>query len=632
MTGLGTGIATIQRQESPRFYDSTKGAEWTTVQDGTTSDHLMCWTHAAANAVEYWQSYYGVFAKPQVGTSVNPTTGQWSFNADKPLPYGRIGTEPAYHGATQTVADNRQLAVARDMYHNMSNVGGTFKWATEWFFRGATDFTNKNGNFVVKNTNTGGYYANYFGTGEFFEQDKSYTTVYSATAEAGDAYHNSSTGSTFGDTDRAALKELLLSGLGIQNSQQTEKGKVPFIGIYNAASGTSHFITCYGFTTDSRGELSSLLVADPDNEFKYGSELKEVFIKDGEKGLYLYTDPDCSSPWLNSAGYYIGEVSYINTPAVLQNMLAEYSNVEGEAQVWNGGSSTWQAQQMNTNALPTAATGWDILVNGSNIDTVHHGYYHTYATEGRDVLLGDHAAADARDITIKGTVTARHIEVTAAGYSLQTGEGASLVTPEEGGSLLIRSGASLRTEVALTDRDVLIEPNALLELNNLAEVTLHDLTLHGNAQVTADDGTTIVVTGEFRAEPVATSYALRSISTPAPSVQADLDLTSAKAVVLNSPVDLNGHALALSSVTPVTLSFDANNGPVTFFTNIGELSIDSALIAAGTDLSRLLNLTNADLYKIVYNGTDISMIIPEPAAASLGMLALIGMIGRRRRK
>ena len=157
----------------------------------------MCWLHASANAIQYWQSYYGVFAKPQTGNYYDHSSNTWKNNAEKPLPYGRIGTEDAAYGdSSNQVPDARRLEVARDIYKNMdNNQGGTFKWASEWFFRGTDEWPSDNaqGYIWTNNTNTGGYYSNYFGSGSFFKEDLSYTTEYSVARDSIAGVHHSGT-------------------------------------------------------------------------------------------------------------------------------------------------------------------------------------------------------------------------------------------------------------------------------------------------------------------------------------------------------------------------------------------------------------------------------------------------------
>lgn len=664
-----SGTAVASRQQSTRLYDSRKGTEWA-LSDTTQNDSNMCWMHAASNSIQYWQSYYGVFAIPQQGTyydyDAQSNTAWLTPDETKPLPYGKIGTEApsSTDSSTDWVPDGRRLSVARDMYFTIPNttqqprnMGGVFKWAAEWFFRGADTWEKNDGSAVDLTASgqakyTGGYYKNYFGEGTYFEKDLSYTTVYSEAGEANDTYHNTSTGrTTFSDSDLGELKSLLLEGFGVVDGKQEISGILPCLGTYNASTGVGHFITCYGFTTDENGNLDSIFISDNNNSISsYNSGVTRLYLRvdevNGKNLIRLYRDKDHQQLWHNTTnGNYIGEVSFINTPQVLKDMLAEYSDVANEAQIWNGKDSTWEAQVENVNELPTEATGWDINVDGTAIAGEHQGYYHTYSTDGRDVEFGAHAAEDKRNVTIVGKVTAQNINVTATGYSFLAGEGAELTATEGGGTLNIRNGAGLSTQLAMNGRNVLIEQGALLELNNLAEVTLQDLTLQTGSELHTSEGSTttvVKVTGNFTVTAAATpqmaSYSLRSVpQVIAPSVTTDLDLSEATSITLDYSVNMNGNDLILSSKTPLTLNIDSDSGVIPFFSDIGTLTIVDAegsrfVVDTNTDLSNVLNIQNLGGYSLVYADGTLSLMVPEPATATLSLLALAALAARRRRR
>ncbi len=660
VSSIGTGYLQTSRANSSRLYDSTKGAEWAVTSSSTKKqDSEMCWLHAASNAIQYWQSYYGVFAKPQTGSyydyDASFNSGFLETDKTKPLPYGRIGTEApsSSDSSTENVPDGRRLEVARDMYLSIPNTekqprneGGYFSWACEWFFRGADQWPDTDGTKDLtaggQAPNTGGYYANYFGTGTHFKQDLSYTTVFSASREAMSSVQDSTTGVPFADDDAAAVKNLLLQGFGVKDGLQMESGLITCIGTNNSDTGNGHVLTCYGFTTNSDGTLKSILIADNNDDINnFNSSLKELFIKVQNNRIELYEDSLYTDAFSTTGGVnYITAVSYINTPDVLKNMLTEYSDVTNEAQVWNGGNEEWSIQKATTEELPTTSTGWDIHVDGDNIAQEHRDYYHTYSTEGRDVLFSDHAAADKRRVAVTGAVKAQNIEVTAEGYSFTKGTNGSISAVSGGGSLNIRSGGSLSSEVSLDGRDVLIEDSALLELTYATSIELGDLTMQGNARLSTVENTTVKVTGNFTATPLpapqATTYTMRSNPTVLePSIHAHLDLTEAESITLATSVNMNGYDIILSNDTPITLQLAAGSEEVPFFTNIGTLTIGGETITNGTSLTSVLNITNAaDFagYNIIYAGGNISLIIPEPATATLSMLALAALATRRRRK
>lgn len=637
VSNIGSGYLQTSRTQSSRLYDSTKGAEWAVSSNGQKQDSNMCYLHASSNAIQYWQSYYGVFAKSQAGYyydyDASFNTGFAEYSVQKPLPYGRIGTESpsSSDSSTALVPDGKRLAVARDLYLSIPNsnaqprnLGGYFSWASEWFFRGADKWPD-NGSFIDLSaggmiSNTGGYYANYFGDGAHFVEDLSYTTVFSVYRENLSDTENSTTGAPFDNADANAVKDLLLQGFGVKDGVQSQSGLITCISTNNSSSGNGHMITCYGFTTNEDGTLKSILIVDNNDDInKFNSEVKELFVRVQNERIELYKDPSLSKAYTPSGSgvNFITAVSFINTPEVLQNMLAEYSDVSNEAQVWNGGSSVWNVQLGSTEELPTESTGWDVHVDGDNITAEHRGYYHTYSTEGRNVLFGDHAAVGNRTVTINGTVSAGHIEVAAEGYRFEKGKDGAIAP---GADMTVRSGASLDSEVALALGDLELEQGALLSSSE-----------------------TITVKGAFLTSlQKSASFSLRNAVTPSVSVDADLDLREATSITLNTAVDMKGHDLFLSADTPITISLSDVDGSILFFENIGTLSVLTTdgieVITEGMDLTQYFSITStdgADLsgYSLVYADGALSMsIVPEPTTATLSLLALAALTMRRRRK
>lgn len=641
VSNFGSGYLQTSRTQSSRLYDSTKGAEWAVSSDGQKQDSYMCYLHASSNAIQYWQSYYGVFAKSQAGYYYDFNKGFAEYSEQKPLPYGRIGTESpsSSESSTALVPDGKRLAVARDLYLSIPNSitqprnsGGYFSWASEWFFRGADKWTDDSSSFDLSAggiiSKTGGYYANYFGDGAHFEEDLSYTTVFSVYRENLSATQNSTTGKPFDNDDADAVKNLLLQGFGVKDGVQSQSGLITCIGTNNSSSGAGHMITCYGFTTNEDGSLKSILIVDNNDDIKnYNSEVKELFVNVQNDRIELYKDPKFTKAYTTSdrgGVNFIAAVSFINTPEVLQNMLAEYSDVSNEAQVWNGGSSVWNVQLGSTEELPTESTGWDVHVDGDNITAEHRGYYHTYSTEGRNVEFGEHANANNRTVTVTGTVHARNITVSAADYEFKAGADAVIAGAGEGekSNLTITSGASLSSEVQLNLGDLNLENGAVLSSDKVIEV-------HGAFLV--------------KLQEAATFGLARAAVTPAASVYADLDLRDATSITLNAEVNMNNHNLILSADTPITLSLNEVDGSIIFFTNMAQLSIVddevTTVVAEGANLTPYFsNITTADGrdlsgYQVIYSSGTLSMtMLPEPTTATLSLLALAALATRRRRK
>lgn len=616
-TNYGTSnynYTSVVQAESTRLYDSNKGGPWTgSYPNGTEYDSLMCWTHVATNSIQYWQDVYGVFYKDTGNMSA---TGSGSA---RELPNGYRGVENIYEGGVYVDVNNaRELYIAETFYNSWKNTGGSFGDAADWFFKAdsTTNPWDANGKWTYATPHPskdyddsfscgtpGGYYSEYFGDGN--SDRDAFVTINAAD-------QTSAADSTFAYNDREALKQALLAGLGFTRQDdgsyvQTQEGMVA------ALSLSGHVLNCYGFTTDANGTLNTVLIADGDDGSTF---LRELLIKEVNGKLVLYRKDNLA--YINSSTYIDG-VSYINTPEVLQNMLKEYRSLD-EAAVWSGTSSEWSTQvDVVDSEIADASTGWDVLVNGDNIDAKHHDYYHGYALEGRNVLFGDYAADGNRTVTINGTVSAGHIEVAADGYAFKMGTDGGAIA--RGADMTVRSGASLDSEVELKLGDLELEQGALLRSSE-----------------------TITVTGAFLTSlQESASFSLRNAVTPSASVDANLDLRMATSITLNTAVDMNGHNLLLSAQTPITISLSEVDGSILFFANVGTLSVltiegITEVITPGTDLTQYFNITStdgADLsgYSLVYANNALSMsIVPEPTTATLSLLALAALAARRRRK
>ncbi len=565
-------------QSSTRFYDSQKG--W--VAGSSYGDSLMCWAHTSSNMIQYWQSYYGVF-----------------YKGNKALPYGSDYTRKLYNvmnpSNSPVITDPMRLNVMKALYNSgFYNAGNEVKTGTDWFYTWVDS--------------AGGYYSEYFGA---THQGQSTPEGKTATITAVDSL--------------SSLKSALLPALGITQSgntyTQTEAGLIAHLNVTNGSS--PHTLTCYGLTTHADGSIKSLIIADSDDcrlpsyegvegstgqSGTYTPKLTQLYVTQDANGkLALYTDAAHTTPFISGDTYYVSGITQINTPEVLQNMLAEYSDVANEAQVWNGKGTAWEQQTATTDELPTESTGWDVHVNGANIATEHHGHYHTYSTNGRAVRFDEHA--DNRTVTINGTVAASSIEVAAAGYTFKAGENAAIAS---GADLTLRSMASLNSELALQVNNLNLESGAVL-------AAASPITVKGNFLATLKQEA---------------SVSLRDAATPGVTINADLNLSEATSISLETTVYLMNHTLTLREGQSIVVN--GMDGTTPLFANIGTLYINGQAISEASDLSEHLVFLSQDGSELadidaVYRNGSIWASIPEPTTATLSLLALAALSTRRRR-
>ena len=667
---------------STRFYDSQKGWVGATRYD----DSYMCWAHTASNMIQYWQSYYGVFCKGDVSS----------------LPYGSDYKRELYNkmssGSSPVITDPMRLNVMKALYNSgFSNMGNEVATGTNWFFTWVDG--------------QGGYYSEYFGA---IHNGQSNTLGQTATIT--------------GVNSLSTLKSALLPALGLEESNgtytQTESGLIAHLNVTDGSN--PHTLTCYGLTTNADGSIKSVIIADSDDcrlpsyegiqgstgtSGTYTPKATQLYVQVDENGrLMLYSDEACKTPFISGYSYYVSGITQINTPEVLQNMLAEYSDVANEAQVWNGSSNEWKAQVATTEELPTESTGWDVLVDGDNIAEEHRGYYHTYSTDGRAVVFGAHGMnghTSTQTITVSGTVTPGAITVENGGdYHLKAGTGAAIAGT---GDVAVNNGGKLSSELNFGTRAIKVASGGHFAYSMTADTVLtgqisgktgsivqfrnssstRDVTYSYNMSdyrlasntVNAIKGTlvvgdasdsratnvdffsaydgylavenlvmyenaslntagTTVVTGTYsrlRGLQSAATFSVRAAAT-APVLKESLDLTKAHTLVMETATNLNSNKLLLFTSNSLTLQMELSElEDNVLFTNVSAVTVDGLDTTVTTwDATTFFSGENMQNYDLVFANGNVSLVyapmVPEPATATLSLLALAALTMRRRRK
>ena len=457
---------------------------------------------------------------------------------------------------------------------------------------------------------SGGYFSEYFGA-----------------VGVGQSNYEGQTAIVSQVTTLSSFTDALLPALGISKEgntyTQTEAGLIAHLNISDGTN--SHTLTCYGMTLDADGKIKTVVYADSDDNklntiYADGRVpvLSTAYVVEENGSVYLYKKDTYSGEMVKIYGdgdYYVGAVTHINTPDVLKQMLAEYSDVKNEAQIWNGGSSVWSMQQATTEELPTEATGWDVHVNGESIAAQgHDGYYHTYSIDGRDVVFGNHANADNRNVSIVGTVSAGHIDISASGYTFTKGSDDAAI--KAGADMTVRSGASLHSKLEIQLNNLTLEAGSTLQILDRIEVTGNFVT--GAAETSA--------------------YTTRATVAPEVNIISALDLREADSITLQATVNMNGNELYLSEGAKFYISQQNEGDEIAAFTNIGKLYLGDSMTES--------YIINAEIYYagsetpleylLVYNQQlgSLSFVnsIPEPTTATLSLLALTALVGRRRRR
>lgn len=392
---------------------STSGETTTRTSWGMTADGSMCWAHAAANMLQYWQCYYGIFA-------TNTSAMQHGYAVENAA-------------TAKTMLGVQSLNTTKWFYDNFTNNGGDVSKALGLYLGRDANYSDKTLN-VFKN---------------YFSSASAVTIVKSA--------------GTIGE-----LTTHVLSLMGVDKADDGSLSSNTYgqlIGLDIAVAdraGSGHSLTMYGFGLGENGQINRLIYAD--SNVASGNGLRTVYVKENNGALVLYEDESCQK-LLEGEAWQISKLTAINTPDSLKDMGRQYA--EGDL-VWKGGN-TWTAGQGTgsmATAMPTDATGWQVSVNGT--------YYNSYFDASRNVRFNDDGHTAASTVNISGTATARNMTIDAVKHdytftqSSETTSNSIALTGD-----LIKSGAATATieKLGITAEGLSVK-GGTLALGNSANLTV----------------------------------------------------------------------------------------------------------------------------------------------------------------
>lgn len=318
---------------------------------GMALDGNMCWAHTAANMLQYWQCYYGIFA---------------------------TNTSAMQHG--YAVED---AAIAKTMLGVQSL--NTTKWFYDHFTNNGADLSNALGWYLDYDANKPTKSLKVFD--DYFSSATAATTVKSV--------------GTIEDLTKTVLSLMGVDKAADGTISTNTYGQLIGLNIgISGVSDTGHSLTMYGFGLGDDGQINRLIYADSNVANRQG--LITVYVKENNGALVLYEDALCQK-LLEGKSWQISNLMAINTPDSLRDMGRQYA--EGDL-VWMGGS-TWKAGQGTgsmATAMPTDSTGWQVSVNGA--------YYNSYFDASRNVRFNDDSNPGG-GIKISGTATAHNMTIDA---------------------------------------------------------------------------------------------------------------------------------------------------------------------------------------------------------------------------
>ncbi len=623
--------AYIPEEYSSRQY-TLNGAYNYDAMRNLTQDSDLCWAYSASNGIQYWQSYYGVFYK---GTEKLA----YGYTYSDTAPWGGDGDKRYWLAGTQ------YTEVSMAIYDTFQNYGGYSSRAHTWYLQGYTVARVKEG------AKDGGYFKEYFGD----------STCY-ASRDFG----------AYSDEHIGLLTDQLASALGYTKNEtgeyeRTVKGVIGQLDIITK-NGGAHSISLYGMDVDENGHVCALYLADSDDFNLHLRKSNLVYMThNGRTAYYLIT-----GEYSEYGKYdYITDVTWIQTPQVLQDMLAEY---EKNDLTWTGKADSWAdtSSAATLEELPTEETGWAIK---AGVGTDHEDYYAAYYGNERGVRFDDSTANPTVTLAENLTVPSMTVDNNQQAYCFM-GNGQSITT--EG---FIKSG----TQTAEFD-------GVTLNVTGTAQLKGGVLKLYNNAMLKVGADTVYSLTnkssgGASLSNLILAENVISGESTAVAGMLSNVALTLAEGQSLslcNLTVDaqsvINGGAGATLNVENVTIMLGAENTftadvPMLLSMEMQSISLDTMVLSctaldgltltgdgllfdlSGLDANLLADLKNVDSVSLTLGDgvnlsgvnnlnvtldginnitatadlTDLTFMVPEPSAAMLSMVALAAFALRRRR-
>ena len=290
-----------------------------------------------------------------------------------------------------------------------------------------------------------------------------------------------------------------------------------------------------------------------------------------------------------------------------------------------------------------------LVINGGNVEGQVMGGSKTGGTVGAATIIvkdgeitgGINAGGSAGSVghasvaisggTIKGNITKgnaaiSHVSVIGSQATIEGSIAADRVSFIEADYKLTLSNVN---EIELTERSqirAVMGEQAALDSLTLGNGTTFTAWKNGTATQAVTDQETVL--------------RLQTLSVgKGATLNANVEFTADSSLSLGGTLTM-GSELALASGMSLSLSNDLlkqlySGEEISLFTGVDALSIDGKALAAGTYMEAtdiFTGLSDEYTYYMSYDGSKVNLSIPEPATATLSLLALAALAARRRRK
>ncbi len=635
--------------------------------DKLNNDTLLCWAFAATNQLQYWQSTYGIFYQGDKNT--------------KPLQHG-YSYDKQYHSQ---MAGTLSLDIGMLFYDTWTDDGSYLGKGLSWYLMGKAGGPADGSTFQDGASSTAGGYFTAFAD-SFMGNSVSAAVGFSNCVTMVFAQGAASSSSLAHDLG-------IMMGYGQNADMSFSKvvdGHIASMSVY-WDGGNGHAITVYGFGTDAAGNLVSLTIADSDDA-RYG--LQEVYVKNmgtaNHAKYKLYTDSACTKAY--GGGARIGEFYGISWSQELHAMRVDYDN---DILIWSGAADTWVNTPAGAEAaaLPGADSGWGVYVEQNQYVSAQHAgmydsYFHTDRWVGFDDTASNTRVALAEGVSVAGMLIAnnrqdyefsghsisagvvekggtgsaslRDIDLKVSEYLLTTGSGSlrlaegatiEMGAGEEAAYTLTRNGGEGEGEL----RHALLAPERIAgesaaqraEVNGVklmvaagGGLVLENVVIGADSQLCGGPGSQLEVfnvtllLGEenieliplTRMQPLsATGGAALTMSLPEEGFVLEINSLSGLGI---SGDHLTLDLSALDGDTRARL-LEAGDVQFTFSPDIDVQDITGLAVTLNGHEKAVATRQGPETNSFVFHAADA---VPEPATATLGLLALAALVGRRRQR
>lgn len=249
------------------------------IYNGPT-DSATCWAAGSANIIQCWQDVYAT------STNMSSAYGQTAAN----------GLNAGYDDPKGTGYLNVYDYILNNWTHGSGYPVNVITWWMQGKTSGANGVYNSSGSYPNA-TSYGSFYTEIFGATRPTYGDESMKNAAFYSAQVAEYPTNVEARPSY-DGIVKTLEDAFKND-----------GQAVTLNVMPDGGGSGHVITCWGYETDAKGNIISLILSDSDDK-KFGTFMVSLLNKDG----VAYLQTDARNSWYHTGAYSVADAVYINTP------------------------------------------------------------------------------------------------------------------------------------------------------------------------------------------------------------------------------------------------------------------------------------------------------------------------------